>query len=112
MTLNLMRLWMSVTSSRGISSASAAITKIHRRRFLRQYPTALINPDGSSIEIRYHEPRAIIKMPLDLSKLSEAEVKVILERRKPRTKVVIEEEDKDSFTPNKYINLLQKKKKK
>ncbi|RZF46847.1 hypothetical protein LSTR_LSTR011113 [Laodelphax striatellus] len=114
-TLNLLRL--SLTSSlsvgsRSISSASAAITKIHRRRFLRKYPTTLVNPDGSSIEIRYHEPRAIIKLPLDLTQLSEEEAKAIIELRKPRSKVVIEEEDRDTFTPNKYINLLQKKTKK
>lgn len=49
---------------RNLSSASAAITKIHRNKYLRHYPTRLVNSDGSSIEIRYYQPRAIITVSL------------------------------------------------
>lgn len=47
---------------RQLSSSTVAITKIHRAIYQRMYPTALVLPDGSSINIRYHEPRKIIKV--------------------------------------------------
>lgn len=47
---------------RNLNSLSAVVTKPHREKYLRTYPTVLINPDGSSINIRYHEPKQIIKV--------------------------------------------------
>lgn len=45
---------------RFLSSSSACITRPHRLKYLRQYPTTVVLPDGSSIVIRYPEPRKII----------------------------------------------------
>lgn len=45
-----------------LSSSTASITKIHRATFARPYPTVLVLADGSSINIKYHEPRKIIKV--------------------------------------------------
>jgi large subunit ribosomal protein L55 len=73
------------------------------------YPTLLVYPDGSTVTIRYKEPRAIIKLPIDLSKLSEAERAARLEKRKPKKKVVIEEDIDDSFDVNRYSHLWRKK---
>lgn len=46
---------------RHVSSATAAITKVHRLLYCRNYPTLVVQPDGSTINIRYHEPRQIIQ---------------------------------------------------
>ena len=64
----------------------------------------MVYPNGSTSIIRYHEPRAVIQLPLDLSTLTEAERKERIERRKPKTKVVIEEEiEDDGFDESRYI---------
>jgi len=86
-----------------ISSSSASITKVHRATFARTYPTIVVLPNGSTINIRYHEPRQIIRLPLDLSTLTDAERKGRLEKRKPRQKIRIEEDLEDTFNSNKYF---------
>ncbi|KAF4518231.1 hypothetical protein B566_EDAN006912 [Ephemera danica] len=98
----------SMGSRRHLGCHSASITKIHRATFSRVYPTILVLPDGSSIRIRYHEPRKIIKLPLDLSKLSEEEKRLRLERRKPRQKLQVMEDIEDSFDASQYLNLINK----
>uniref|UniRef100_A0A1B6CXM7 39S ribosomal protein L55, mitochondrial n=1 Tax=Clastoptera arizonana TaxID=38151 RepID=A0A1B6CXM7_9HEMI len=100
---------LTCNSYRLLSSSSAIVTRIHRLKYIRHYPTTVVQPDGSSFTIRYSEPRQIIKLPLDLSTLSEAEAKARIEKRKPKTKVKIEEEDLDEFNKDKYVNLMKKK---
>lgn len=97
---------------RRISSSTAAINKIHRSVYARTYPTVLVFPDGSTINIRYFEPRAIITLPLDLTAFSEQEKKAHLERRKPKSKIAIEEEIENNFNANKYIKYVKTTKKK
>ncbi|XP_030371733.1 39S ribosomal protein L55, mitochondrial [Scaptodrosophila lebanonensis] len=94
---------------RNISSTTAAVTRLHRSIYCRMYPTVVVQPDGSTIMIRYHEPRKIIKLPLDLSSLSDSERKARLEARKPRKKVKIMEEVEDSFNAKKYMKFINKK---
>lgn len=53
---------LTFTQIRNVSSKSAAVTKIHRTLYCRMYPTLLVQPDGSTINIRYHEPRQIIRV--------------------------------------------------
>ncbi|KAJ0179977.1 hypothetical protein K1T71_004568 [Dendrolimus kikuchii] len=72
------------------------------------YPTKVILSDGSSINIRYHEPRRIIKLPLDLSQLSEDERKIRLEKRKPKKKVKIIDDIEDDFNAKKYLRFIKK----
>ncbi|XP_067008115.1 large ribosomal subunit protein mL55 isoform X2 [Anabrus simplex] len=93
---------------RYLNSHTADICKTHRLTYARTYPTVVVAPDGSSINIRYNEPRAIIKLPLDLSTLSELERKLRIERRKPKEKLKIEEDIEDDFDANKYIHLIKK----
>lgn len=47
---------------RYLNSVSALITRPHRLNYLKTYPTVIINTDGSSINVRYEEPRRIIKV--------------------------------------------------
>uniref|UniRef100_A0A6V7LQX9 39S ribosomal protein L55, mitochondrial n=1 Tax=Bracon brevicornis TaxID=1563983 RepID=A0A6V7LQX9_9HYME len=97
-----------ITISRELNCWTAAITKKHRKIYERTYPTVLIHPDGSSTDVQYHEPLKIIKLPLDLSTLSEAEKKIRLERRKPKTKVKIEEDIEDNFDASKYLKKFKR----
>ena len=69
----------------------------------------IVNPDGSTFKIRYHEPRAIITLPIDLSQLTDAERKARIEKRKPKRKVKIEVEVDDKFNANKYLKYMKKK---
>ncbi|XP_068153526.1 large ribosomal subunit protein mL55 [Drosophila tropicalis] len=94
---------------RTLSSATAAVTRLHRSVYCRLYPTVVVQPDGSTINIRYQEPRKIIKLPLDLSTLSESARKARLEARKPRKKVKIMEEVEDNFNAKKYMKFIKKK---
>uniref|UniRef100_A0A1A9X193 39S ribosomal protein L55, mitochondrial n=1 Tax=Glossina brevipalpis TaxID=37001 RepID=A0A1A9X193_9MUSC len=94
---------------RQISSSSASITRLHRAVYTRQYPLLVVLPDGSSINVRYGEPRKIMKLPLDLSTLSEAERKARLEARKPRKKLKVIEEIEDNFNARKYMKYIKKK---
>lgn len=47
---------------RNLNAHTAGITRTHRLKFPRSYPTVLVQPDGSSFNIRYDEPRKIIKV--------------------------------------------------
>ncbi|XP_060527609.1 large ribosomal subunit protein mL55 [Cylas formicarius] len=94
---------------RKLSCFSGSITKPHRLTYTRTYPTLLVNPDGSTFTIRYPEPRQIIKLPLNIWTLSEAERKQKLELRKPKQKMVIQEDIEDSFDSSRYLNYLKKK---
>ncbi|KAK2581573.1 hypothetical protein KPH14_002082 [Odynerus spinipes] len=91
------------TLVRGFNCWTAAITKKHRTVYANTYPTVLVFSNGSSINIEYHEPRKIIVLPLNLSELSEAEQKMRLEKRKPKSKIVLTDEIQDDFDEFKYI---------
>lgn len=68
----------------------------------------MVLPDGATINIHYKEPRKIIKLPLDLSTLSDEERQARLQRRKPKKKIIIEEDIEDNFDANKYSHLWKK----
>ncbi|XP_050436459.1 39S ribosomal protein L55, mitochondrial [Adelges cooleyi] len=94
--------------NRPFSSNSASITKIHRKIYPQHYLTKIVKPDGSSFTVRYHEPRMIIKLPLDLNLISEEEKKRRIEARRPKKKVKIVEELNDSFDRSKYLKYFKK----
>ncbi|XP_020287662.1 39S ribosomal protein L55, mitochondrial [Pseudomyrmex gracilis] len=106
MIVSLARIGSSATGlRRNLNCWTAAITKKHRAVYERTYPTILVLPDGSSIDMEYHEPRKIIVLPLNIAELSEEEMKIRLAKRKPKSKIVIAEEIEDSFDENRYLNL-------
>lgn len=55
-------LFSSFSINRFLNNNVASITKVHREVYARLYPTTIVLPDGASINIRYHEPRKIIKV--------------------------------------------------
>lgn len=97
------------TGQRFLSSNTAAVVKVHRSIYARRYPTMVVLPNGATININYHEPRRIIKLPLDLSLLSEAERKARLDKRKPKQKIRIEDEVEDNFNARKYLKYIKQK---
>ncbi|XP_032511003.1 large ribosomal subunit protein mL55 [Danaus plexippus] len=106
--LNLRSAISNCCSKRNLNNNVASITKIHREIYTRMYPTKVVLPNGASINIRYHEPRKIIRLPLDLSSLSEEEKKLRLEKRKPKRKVKISDTIEDNFNAKKYLKYLKK----
>jgi large subunit ribosomal protein L55 len=83
--------------------------RTNRLKYLRPYPTLLVNPDGSTITVRYHEPRQIIKLPFDLTPLSEEEKAIHLQRRKPKTRVqIVEDSERVEFDSKKYRKYMKK----
>ncbi|XP_045446501.1 39S ribosomal protein L55, mitochondrial [Melitaea cinxia] len=93
---------------RNLNCNVSSITKIHREIYTKTYPTKVVLPNGASINIRYYEPRQIIRLPLDLSTLSEEERKIRLEKRKPKRKVKITDTVEDNFNAKKYLKYLKK----
>nr|CAH0098069.1 unnamed protein product [Daphnia galeata] len=97
-----------VIQTRQLNGHRASIGSIGRSIYVRTYPSLLVQPDGSTITVRYKEPRAIIKLPIDMSTLSEAEKQKRLTLRKPKKKVKIEEEIEDTFDQDSYSHLWKK----
>ena len=69
----------------------------------RLYPTTLVNPDGSTIEISYTSPRRIIKLPYDPQSASPELLARIKYLRLERGTVKQESEIKQSFDHSAYI---------
>ncbi|XP_019385025.1 PREDICTED: 39S ribosomal protein L55, mitochondrial [Crocodylus porosus] len=63
------------------NSNRAAIANLQRQIYGRVYPVLVVRPDGSTIHIRYKEPRRILTLPVDLSTLPDAERRARLRRR-------------------------------
>ncbi|KAJ8668577.1 hypothetical protein QAD02_010240 [Eretmocerus hayati] len=82
---------------------TTSITKRQKKVYVQMYPTVLQFPDGSTINIPYHEPVGKIQLPLDLNTLSEEEKKARLRKRIPKTKVVIQDEIEDDFDASRYL---------
>ncbi|GFS37243.1 39S ribosomal protein L55, mitochondrial [Nephila pilipes] len=91
------------------NSNRTCIVKIGREKYCRMYPVTVVNSDGSSITIRYHEPRKIINLPMDTSQLTPEEFQKHLNRKKVQEKVVIEEQPEDDFDINRYSHLWKTK---
>jgi len=99
-----------VTTAAHHNSNHTSVTRIHRHHYAQMYPTLIVMPDGSTVTVRHKEPRAIIKLPVDLATLSEADRALRLAKRKPTRKVVVDEDFDDSFDVNQYSHLWTKKK--
>ncbi|XP_055661242.1 39S ribosomal protein L55, mitochondrial isoform X2 [Falco peregrinus] len=61
----------------------AAASQALRQLYGRLYPVLLVKTDGSTIHLRYKEPKKILMLPLDSSTLPEAERKARLRRQFP-----------------------------
>ena len=88
---------------RDFNSNRAVVTRVKRSLYSRLYPTTLVNPDGSTVRIKYPTPRILVKLPLDFNKLDpEMQRKVRLLRQPTGNKEKIKE-IKVAFDPLKYV---------
>ncbi|KAM9649564.1 large ribosomal subunit protein mL55 isoform 2-T4 [Morphnus guianensis] len=66
-----------------LNSNRAAVSHLRRQLYGRLYPILLVKTDGSTVRLRYKEPKRILMLPLDSSTLPEAERKARLRRQFP-----------------------------
>ncbi|XP_076994041.1 large ribosomal subunit protein mL55 [Tamandua tetradactyla] len=98
------------TSSWRADCNRAALTRIHRQMYARLYPVLLVKQDGSTIHIRYREPRRMLALPTDLDALSPEERKARLRKREAKfQETKTEPELKDDFDPEQYKRFWIKK---
>ncbi|XP_066441617.1 large ribosomal subunit protein mL55 [Eleutherodactylus coqui] len=92
-------------------SNRACIGRTVRKSFLRSYPVLLVQPDGSTITIRYKEPRRMLIMPVDITTLSEAERKARLRKRNQFKKSGAKKEQNtyEDFKLDEYSQFWKKK---
>ncbi|XP_004466941.2 large ribosomal subunit protein mL55 isoform X2 [Dasypus novemcinctus] len=98
------------TSSWRADCNRAALTRLHRQAYARLYPVLLVKQDGSTIHIRYKEPRRMLEMPIDIDTLPPEERKARLRKREakfPETKK--EPELEDDFDVERYRRFWSKK---
>ncbi|XP_074841394.1 large ribosomal subunit protein mL55 [Carettochelys insculpta] len=90
-------------------SNRTSIARIQRKTYGRLYPVLLVRPDGSTLHIRYKEPRRILTMPVDLSTLSEAERRARFRKRNAgRIETKQEKELEDEFNLDDYRKFWKK----
>ncbi|XP_008333056.1 large ribosomal subunit protein mL55 [Cynoglossus semilaevis] len=98
------------THTAQFNSNRTSIACHSQRKFERLYPLLLVRPDGSTINIRYKEPKRIFLMPVDISTLSESDRRLRLKKREvkktTKEKVVKYEDD---FEAEKYSQFWKKK---
>jgi len=104
----MLRNHLSTSSLVAINCHSSSLARLSCEHYKRLFPVTLVNSDGSTLRIRYHEPRRIVTLPLDVTQLTEAERNLALEKRKPISKIVVEEEIIDEFSVDKYDFMWKK----
>ncbi|KAF5396733.1 39S ribosomal protein L55 mitochondrial [Paragonimus heterotremus] len=85
----------------------AAISRVKRKIYPRMYPITLVLANGATLQMRYHEPRHILQLPLNLDECSPEERQKRLLRRAPRSRLVLQEEVEDTFDRSQYEFLLK-----
>jgi len=89
--------------TRLLNANRAAITKVKRARYQYLYPTNLVQPDGSTIQVKYPEPRVLIRLPVDLETATAAQKRKIQFIRSPKQTLKVVEDSGDSFDPSQYL---------
>ncbi|CAI9725479.1 Hypothetical predicted protein [Octopus vulgaris] len=90
------------------NSNRTSMCKINRSIYKRMYPVTLVQPDGSTIVIRYKEPRRIITLPIDIETLTPEQKKLQLQKRKPKRIIQVVEDFEDDFDIGRYRHLWKK----
>jgi len=88
---------------RYLNANRAAITRVKRDRYQRHYPLTLVQPDGSTIQVKYPEPRVLLRLPINLETATPEEKRKITFLRSPKQTLNVSEDTGDTFDPTKYI---------
>ncbi|XP_016356143.1 39S ribosomal protein L55, mitochondrial-like isoform X1 [Sinocyclocheilus anshuiensis] len=92
------------------NSNRTCVVRFGRQKYESMYPVLLVRPDGSTINIRYKEPRRIMKMPMDITTLSEEERKIRMRKREPKRTAKQKLNDfEDDFKVDDYSKFWKKK---
>ncbi|XP_078115689.1 large ribosomal subunit protein mL55 [Sander vitreus] len=92
------------------NSNRTSVVRCGRQKYERLYPVMLVQPDGSTVNIRYKEPRRILMMPVDLSSLSEEERRARQKKKEvKKTKKQTTIHYEDDFEADKYSHFWKKK---
>ena len=75
----------------------------------KKYRVLLVHPDGSTITIRNHEPRPIIRLPIDITTLSEEERLKMFKKQQKLDTFLGEREMIDTEVYVKLVKRLKKK---
>ena len=94
---------MFLTVARQLNANRCIVTKVKRTTFARMHPIPAVLPDGSTITVKYMEPRPLIKFPINLEEASEEDKKRIQQLRRPRQRLVVTEDKGAKFDPRKYV---------
>ncbi|XP_061093848.1 large ribosomal subunit protein mL55 isoform X2 [Conger conger] len=85
------------------NSNRTAIVRFGRQLYERMYPVLLVRADGSTIKIRYKEPKRVLMMPIDITTLSEEQKKARSKRREVKKTVQQSNDDfEDDFKVDDY----------
>ncbi|XP_036996393.1 39S ribosomal protein L55, mitochondrial [Artibeus jamaicensis] len=91
-------------------SSRASLTRVHRQAYARFYPVLLVKQDGSTIHIRYREPRRMLVMPMDLDALSPEERRARFRKREAQLRGKEKEPELlDDFDLERYKQFWTKK---
>ena len=90
---------------RNLNANRSAVTKIKRNVFTRVYPVTLVNPDGSTIRIKYSTPRILVKLPLDFESLDDEMQRKVRLLRQPKERKVEQKKVQVAFDPMKYAKI-------
>ncbi|XP_071953145.1 large ribosomal subunit protein mL55-like [Antedon mediterranea] len=91
-----------------MNSHRSSIAKTNRNVYARMYPTLIVNTDGSTYRIKYHEPKKILKLPMNIDMMHADERKARMQQYQPKAKKTVEEDIDDDFTEQKYKHLWKK----
>ncbi|XP_070688644.1 large ribosomal subunit protein mL55 [Pempheris klunzingeri] len=93
-----------------LNSNRTSVVRYGRQRYERLYPVLLVRPDGSTVSIRYREPRRVLMMPVNLATLSEEERRARQKKREvKKTKKETAVYYEDDFKADKYSHFWKRK---